>query len=135
MITNKLAGAVALFVLQNSKNNDNEAIPFCVRVNQRSDRLLTGRAGAATRSTSGVRPLRLPACVGLSWACAKQGGRHTADRLLARNKQRVSLQVFDLLLTPQGPESNRIDIDIYHVCRVNIICAPYCPNISLALPL
>jgi hypothetical protein len=46
-----------------------------------------------------VRQLRLPACVGLSWACAKQGGRHTADRLLARNKQRVSLQVFDLLLT------------------------------------
>ena len=34
MITNKLAGAVALFVLQNSKNNDNEAIPFCVRVTQ-----------------------------------------------------------------------------------------------------
>ena len=98
--TNKLAGAVALFVLQDSKNNDNdEAIPFCVRVNQRSDRLLTGREGDATRSTSGVRQLRLPACVGLSWACAKQGGRHTADRLLARNKQRVSLQVFDLLLT------------------------------------
>ena len=37
MITNKLAGAVALFVLQNSKNNDNEAIPFFVRVNQRSE--------------------------------------------------------------------------------------------------
>jgi hypothetical protein len=34
MITNKLAGAVALFVLQNSKNDDNEAIPFCVRVTQ-----------------------------------------------------------------------------------------------------
>jgi hypothetical protein len=32
-----LAGAVALFVLQNSKNNDNEAIPFFVRVNQRSE--------------------------------------------------------------------------------------------------
>jgi hypothetical protein len=38
MITNKLAGAVALFVLQDSKNNDNdEAIPFFVRVNQRSE--------------------------------------------------------------------------------------------------
>jgi hypothetical protein len=56
MITNNLAGVVALFVLQDSKNNDNdEAIPFCVRVNQRSDRLLTGREGDAARSTSGVR--------------------------------------------------------------------------------
>ena len=100
--TNKLAGAVALFVLQDSKNDNDEAIPFCVRVNQRSDRLLTGRGSDAARSTSGVRQLRLPACVGLSWACAKQGGRHTADQLLARNKQRVSLQVFDLLLTGRG---------------------------------
>jgi hypothetical protein len=89
--TNKLAGAVALFVLQNSKNNDNEAIPFCVSVNQRSEGLLTQLGCDAARSTSGVRRLRLPACVGLSWACAYQGGRHTADRLFARNKQRVGL--------------------------------------------
>jgi hypothetical protein len=32
MITNKLVGAVALFVLQDSKNDNDEAIPFCVRV-------------------------------------------------------------------------------------------------------
>ena len=64
-----------------------------------SDILTLIQEGDAARSASGVRQLRLPACVGLSWACAKQGGRHTADRLLARNKQRVSLQVFDLLLT------------------------------------
>jgi hypothetical protein len=35
MKTNEPAGAVALFVLQNSKDNGNEVIQFCASANQR----------------------------------------------------------------------------------------------------
>jgi hypothetical protein len=51
-----------------------------------------------------------------------RGGRHTADRLLARNKQRVSFQVFNLLLTyvnvppPAGPPGFRPGFCPLQVC-------------------
>jgi hypothetical protein len=57
--TNKLAGVVALRVL-NSKTNENEAIPICVSVTQRSERHSDSiQEGDAARSASGVRQVYL----------------------------------------------------------------------------
>jgi hypothetical protein len=42
---------------------------------------MTQTGGAAARSTSGVRQLRMPARVGLAWACACQGPATGRKRL------------------------------------------------------